>query len=274
MKIPILLALLPLLMPASVFAGTVLYTDTYHPPMNTDASVSVIYLDGPEQLQAQLFGELSSNPDDAQRQAQAVLQSPQWQTHEQALATVYRAVVRAWELGVKKSLRSCLTIKRWCMARLTSLGPRHCAPRHREGSDMQRPPLYGTSAGQPRLTCKSFGVVMILSAAGVPAASAALNSAQIVASAVSQSCISWRVSGICYWLLCTPFGCRVVTSMKVTHFIPEAVVSAYNTPGSNPWREMSLVSQVAGGLENAVTGALGGVSAGGGNNGSQDPRAA
>ncbi|BEO64151.1 integrating conjugative element protein [Serratia marcescens] len=102
MKIPILLALLPLLMPASVFAGTVLYTDTYHPPMNTDASVSVIYLDGPEQLQAQLFGELSSNPDDAQRQAQAVLQSPQWQTHEQALATVYRAVVRAWELGVKK----------------------------------------------------------------------------------------------------------------------------------------------------------------------------
>ncbi len=130
---------------------------------------------------------------------------------------------------------------------------------------MQRPPLYGASAGHPRLTCKSLGVVMMLSAAGVPAASAALNSAQIVASAVSQSCISWRVSGICYWLLCTPFGCRVVTSVKVTHFIPEVVVSAYNTPGGNPWREMSLVSQAAGGLENVVTGALG-VSAGGGNN--------
>ncbi|BEM75654.1 integrating conjugative element protein (plasmid) [Serratia marcescens] len=102
MNIPTLLTLFPLLMPASVLAGTVLYTNAQHPPMNTDASVSVIYLDGPEQLQAQLFGELSSNPDDAQRQAQAVLQSAEWQAHEQALATVYRAVVRAWELGVKK----------------------------------------------------------------------------------------------------------------------------------------------------------------------------
>ena len=102
MNIPTLLTLFPLLMPASVLAGTVLYTNAQHPPMNTDASVSVIYLDGPEQLQAQLFGELSSNPDDAQRQAQAVLQSPEWQAHEQTLATVYRAVVRAWELGVKK----------------------------------------------------------------------------------------------------------------------------------------------------------------------------
>ncbi|RUT67035.1 TIGR03757 family integrating conjugative element protein [Morganella morganii] len=102
MKISMLLTLFPLLMPASVLAGTVLYTDSHHPPSNNDASVSVIYLDGPEQLQAQMFGELSSNPDEAERQARAVLQSPQWLAHEQELATVYRAVVRAWELGVKK----------------------------------------------------------------------------------------------------------------------------------------------------------------------------
>ncbi len=102
MKISTLLTLFPLLMPASVLAGTVLYTDSHHPPSNIDASVSVIYLDGPEQLQKQMFGELSSNPDEAERQAQAVLKSPQWQANEQQLATVYRAVVRAWELGVKK----------------------------------------------------------------------------------------------------------------------------------------------------------------------------
>ncbi|MBH2916098.1 TIGR03757 family integrating conjugative element protein [Serratia marcescens] len=102
MKISTLLTLFPLLMPASVLAGTVLYTDSHHPPTNIDASVSVIYLDGPEQLQKQMFGELSSNPGEAERQAQAVLKSPQWQANEQQLATVYRAVVRAWELGVKK----------------------------------------------------------------------------------------------------------------------------------------------------------------------------
>lgn len=130
---------------------------------------------------------------------------------------------------------------------------------------MQWSPLHLSSSGQPRLTLKSLSMAMMLSAAVVPAANAALNSAQIVASAVSQACISWRVSGICYWLLCTPLGCNVRTSVKVSHFIPEAVVSAYNTPSGNPWREMSLVSQAAAGLENVVTGALGGVAAGGGN---------
>lgn len=102
MKISTLLTLFPLLMPASVFAGTVLYTDSRYPPVNVDDTVSVIYLDGPEKLQAQMFVDLSSNPDEAERQAKAVLQSPQWKAHEQELATVYRAVVRAWELGVKK----------------------------------------------------------------------------------------------------------------------------------------------------------------------------
>ena len=66
MKISTLLTLFPLLMPASVLAGTVLYTDSHHPPTNIDASISVIYLDGPEQLQKQMFGELSSNPDEAE----------------------------------------------------------------------------------------------------------------------------------------------------------------------------------------------------------------
>ncbi|STJ20560.1 integrating conjugative element protein, PFL_4710 family [Escherichia coli] len=53
--------------------------------------------------------------------------------------------------------------------------------------------------------------------------------------------------------------------MKVTHYIPEVVVSTYTAPGGNPWKEMSLVSQTAGGLENAITKGLAGLSAGGGN---------
>lgn len=73
--------------------------------------------------------------------------------------------------------------------------------------------------GQSRLNLKSLGMAMMLSVASVPAANAVLNSAQIVASAVSQACISWRVSGICYWLFCGLHGCTVRTSVKVTHFI-------------------------------------------------------
>lgn len=99
---------------------------------------------------------------------------------------------------------------------------------------------------------------LMLGCGGVPVADAAINTASIVASALSPSCISWRVSGICYWLKCTPAGCTVKKSVKVTHFIPQAVVSVYQDKGKNPWTEMALVSGTSGGVENAISGALAG----------------
>ncbi|EFB0087991.1 TIGR03756 family integrating conjugative element protein [Salmonella enterica] len=112
---------------------------------------------------------------------------------------------------------------------------------------------------------------LMLGCGGLPVADAAINTASIVASAISPSCISWRVSGICYWLKCTPFGCTVKTSIKVTHFIPETVVSVYQDKGKNPWTEMALVSGTSGGVENAISGALAGLSAGGGESVSKVP---
>ncbi|HBC9089497.1 TPA: TIGR03756 family integrating conjugative element protein [Citrobacter koseri] len=93
---------------------------------------------------------------------------------------------------------------------------------------------------------------------------ASVNTASLLSSAASPDCISWRVSGICYWLLCTPFGCSVKTSVKVTHFIPEAVVSAYLNPGNNPWTEMASISDMAGEAESALSGIATGVPMGGG----------
>ncbi|EDU1414790.1 TIGR03756 family integrating conjugative element protein [Salmonella enterica subsp. enterica] len=93
---------------------------------------------------------------------------------------------------------------------------------------------------------------------------ASVNTANLLTSAASTDCISWRVSGICYWLLCTPFGCTVKTSVKVTHFIPEAVVSAYLNPGDNPWTEMATVSDAASGAEGSLLESVTGVSTGGG----------
>ncbi|MBB7768651.1 TraU family protein, partial [Escherichia coli] len=115
------------------------------------------------------------------------------------------------------------------------------------------------------LRTRRYAGAFLLWTATVSVAGASLNTTQIVASAVSQSCISWRVSGICYWLYCTPFGCKVRTSVKVSHFIPEAVVSTYTAPGGNPWQEMALVSQASGGVENAISSGIAGLSAGGGN---------
>ncbi|WP_038194066.1 TIGR03756 family integrating conjugative element protein [Xenorhabdus bovienii] len=115
----------------------------------------------------------------------------------------------------------------------------------------------------------AFPVAITVIAAFVPVAQASLNTAQIVASSLSPACIQWRVSGICYWLFCSWHGCTVKTSVKVTHYLPEAVVSTYHALGGNPWSEMATVSQLAGGLENTVTGALSHLTAGGGNHNHQ-----
>ena len=82
---------------------------------------------------------------------------------------------------------------------------------------------------------RSFSLSLLVAALPV----AAITTPQIIASALSPDCLQYRVVGICYWLLCTPFGCTVKTSIKVKHNIPELVVSAYSNPGDNPWREMA-----------------------------------
>lgn len=66
----------------------------------------------------------------------------------------------------------------------------------------------------------------------------ALTTATLLPSTLSPDCLDYRVVGVCYWLQCTPFGCRVRTSVKVRHYIPDAVVSAYSNTGQNPWLEV------------------------------------
>ncbi len=76
--------------------------------------------------------------------------------------------------------------------------------------------------------------------------SANLNTATIMTSSASPSCAEWKVSGMCFWLFCTYFSCSVKTSVKVHHYIPEMVVSSYNS--ENPWTEMkSFNSWIQGG---------------------------
>ena len=77
---------------------------------------------------------------------------------------------------------------------------------------------------------------------GCSASSFALSTATIVASTLSPDCLEYRVTGICYWLYCTWTGCTVRTSVKVRHYIPDAVVSSYSNTGENPWVEVRAMS--------------------------------
>ncbi|TYP16535.1 integrating conjugative element protein (TIGR03757 family) [Xenorhabdus doucetiae] len=88
---------------ASHFANakTVVYTDSQNLPANLSSDSEVVWLDAPEQLHQQHFGQLPADPRQAAAQAQAILQSSQWQKQEQQLIGAYRAVVGAWQLGVR-----------------------------------------------------------------------------------------------------------------------------------------------------------------------------
>ncbi|EPC00621.1 hypothetical protein L861_06685 [Litchfieldella anticariensis FP35 = DSM 16096] len=70
----------------------------------------------------------------------------------------------------------------------------------------------------------------------------AIDTLTITESAISPECLDYRMVGVCVWLYCSWSGCRVRTSIKVRHYIPELVVSSYENTGDNPWQEMALVS--------------------------------
>lgn len=90
----------------------------------------------------------------------------------------------------------------------------------------------------PRLRA---GIAAILLATGTP--SFALNTSTITSSTLSPDCLEYKVIGICFWLFCTNFGCSVETSVKVRHYVPDAVVSSYSNTGANPWVEVQSMSR-------------------------------
>lgn len=94
--------LLPTLLPVSVLASTVIYTDSQHLPEHFLPDVVVVLLDEPERLQLKMFGQLPADPEQATMQARQVMSSPRWQQKQQQLVTAYRKVVHARELGIRK----------------------------------------------------------------------------------------------------------------------------------------------------------------------------
>ncbi|GKS83625.1 TIGR03756 family integrating conjugative element protein [Acidovorax sp. SUPP1855] len=89
---------------------------------------------------------------------------------------------------------------------------------------------------------RRFRAVVVGALLASTGSSFALNTATIVASALSPDCLAYRVVGVCYWLYCTWSGCTVRTSIKVQHYIPDAVVSSYSNTGENPWVEVRAMS--------------------------------
>jgi len=81
--------------------------------------------------------------------------------------------------------------------------------------------------------------------------------ADLASASLSMNCLDWRITGVCFWLRCSIFGCRVVTSLRIGHRLPDLVVQTYHDTGNPPWAEWSP-------LLNAGSGVLGSAIGGGG----------
>lgn len=90
--------------------------------------------------------------------------------------------------------------------------------------------------------------LILTSLINISSVMANINTLQIAESATSTSCMEWTPVGVCLWLQCD-LTCKVKTSVKVRHYIPETVVSSYADTGNNPWQEVSPMSMSLPGAE-------------------------
>lgn len=71
-----------------------------------------------------------------------------------------------------------------------------------------------------------------------------IDSITISTNSMNMACARWKVVGVCFWLKCG-LGCSVETSVKVEHYNPDLVVSAYNETGDNPWTDVNAIVSAA-----------------------------
>lgn len=71
----------------------------------------------------------------------------------------------------------------------------------------------------------------------IPFGGETTNSAAILAQSANISCLAWQPVGACLWLSCSLAGCSLDVSVKVRHYTPDAVVTAYHVTGESPWIE-------------------------------------
>ena len=90
-----------------------------------------------------------------------------------------------------------------------------------------------------------FTTALLFSAGSPSHGDSSFTTQDLNRSAMSEDCLDWRVDGICFWLQCSLFGCRIVTSIRVSHRLPDLVVQSYIEPGEPPWIEWQPRSAAA-----------------------------
>lgn len=68
----------------------------------------------------------------------------------------------------------------------------------------------------------------------------------LVEPAFAEDCLDYCVDGVCFWLVCSFWGCKVKTTPHINHNLPDFVVSSYNHPGENSFKDIQFYDKKSG----------------------------
>lgn len=111
------------------------------------------------------------------------------------------------------------------------------------------------------ILCSSLAIVFGASSSARAAVGDTTTSQALIAQAVASfpnpACGAWHVSGVCFWLKCTMFGCDVKTSTRYSNRQPDVVVSTYHDSIFHPWPEIGIpLANAASGAASSILGGM------------------
>ena len=84
------------------------------------------------------------------------------------------------------------------------------------------------------------------------------NVSDLAGASLSWDCLDWKIDGVCVFLKCGIFGCRIVTTPRISHRLPDLVVQSYANTGAAPWQEWQpLAKAIAQAASSTLQGTFG-----------------
>ena len=71
---------------------------------------------------------------------------------------------------------------------------------------------------------------------------------------LQSNCLDWKVVGACLWLHCKYGHCRINTTPRVRHHLPDLVFAVYDQTGAPPWTELRALLHLGSSLGNLLQG--------------------
>ena len=92
-----------------------------------------------------------------------------------------------------------------------------------------------------------LAITMLMAALIPRPAAASITTVGIVAETLIAlpSCAKYEVKGMCFFLRCRLTGCVILPSIRVAHYVPDAIISTYHDPVAHPWLEVGKPLSVA-----------------------------